>query len=311
MVRRRSSARRPLAALLVAAVAALPLLLTPAPAFATPLPACVTSGSGQVDPDAPAGDEGTQMTREQALSFVASRESSNGLDGDPHVHKNPQGRLTVGIGFDLDSPDARDLLDAVGADYDDVRSGAQDLRPDQIRFLFEVRFTAAEKALQTLIPGFDSLSGNRRAALMDVMFDAGPGQFNALTFKAMVNAVSQGQYSAAATQLQRTAWASQVGYRAKYDADMLRSGILCYSPPPVGVWWPNTNPIDDWRVGVMIDGYLHLPGGVVIGRPGGGAIQNFFKPEETCEATYLVIVNTTSIDIVTVMSCYTIMVPNS
>ncbi|MFF2526041.1 lysozyme family protein [Streptomyces liangshanensis] len=310
MFRRRSSVSRPLASLLTAAAVALPLLLTPAPAFAADLPKCVAPPRqvGTLDPnvpEAPAPDEGPQMDRDQMLSFVAGGETPYGLDGNPHVYTNAQGRLAVGIGFELDGPDAQRMIESVGADYAAIRSGSKVLTPFQIRVLFDVQITAAETYLRARVPSLDSLSGNRVAALVDVMFDAGPDRFDDLEFRAMINAVSQGQYSVAAMQLKRSEWAGEASFRAKYDADLLTSAILCYVPvPSTPTWFPKRDPLVDERIKALTNGAAYVSGMIANGgHTSPTYFQKYFKSEQTCEATFSVETHGTSVDLVISIEC--------
>ncbi|MFI7609422.1 glycoside hydrolase family protein [Micromonospora sp. NPDC049366] len=231
-----------LAMLLFGATVLAPVALTPSPALAYVVDCSATGGPGP-QPGLP-GDEpeepqqGQQMTPEEMRAFVASHESPNGLAGNPHVYIDTKGHPTVGVGFNLDRPDARDLLTKVGANYDAVRAGTQDLTPHQIATLFEADFVAAAATVQRYIYNFDSLTPSRQAVLIDMAFNLGPAGFRG--FRNMINAVNVGNWEAAARAMSQSLWATQVGIRAVQDIKLMRQGAMCQdgdapaAPPPGG-----------------------------------------------------------------------------
>ena len=59
----------------------------------------------------------------------------------PCVYIDTEQHPTVGIGFNLDRSDARRHLSAVGANYDQIRTGSATLTDYQIRTLFKLILT--------------------------------------------------------------------------------------------------------------------------------------------------------------------------
>ncbi|XVU26739.1 glycoside hydrolase family protein [Actinoplanes sp. CA-054009] len=219
-------------ATLMLTVAVVPVVSGPAPAFAS---ACDgSSGGGSVpgdpggvpdDPDQPDEQDGPQMTPEEMRAFVAKHESLNGLNGDPHVYPDTKGIPSVGVGFNLTRPDAREKITAVGANYDAVLAGTQNLTQQQITTLFEADFTRAVKTVQRHIRTYATLSSVRQAVLIDMAYNLGPAGF--AEFKNLINAVNAGNWEAAARAMTNSLWYKQVKTRAVQNVKLMRAGSVC------------------------------------------------------------------------------------
>ena len=68
-----------------------------------------------------------------------------------HVGTDAAGRPTIGVGFDLDGPGAREKIEELGLSYDDVRAGRQDLTDDQMESLFDGDVDAALASARELL----------------------------------------------------------------------------------------------------------------------------------------------------------------
>lgn len=111
------------------------------------------------------------------------------------------GNLTIGVGRNLS---------AVG------------LSGDEIQLLLENDISRAVKALQEY-PFFSRLTGARRDAVIDMMFNMGPKTF--AEFTGFVSLMNVGNYEQAARDLlDLTAWAKEVPSRASDDANMILTG---------------------------------------------------------------------------------------
>lgn len=85
----------------------------------------------------------------------------------------PRGKVTVGIGFNMDAPGARGIWKAVigdEADFDEVYSGRKRLNEDQVRRLFDATIQDAEEVVQRKL-GDVSLDENQRLALVSLAFN--------------------------------------------------------------------------------------------------------------------------------------------
>jgi GH24 family phage-related lysozyme (muramidase) len=229
--RHRSRLFRLLAAVLATAA------LTAVPVTATTTPAFAATGCGAVGGDLPKWDpsfpgetptqpDPPQMTPEEIKAFVANHESKNGVKGDPHVYINAQGHPTVGVGFNLDRPDAAGLLTNVGADYNAVRNGTQNLTAFQIVTLFEADFNAAVATVQKVFgTNWDTYLPNRQAVLIDLAYSLGSDQFSLQTL--LIGAIKGGSWQLAAAQISKALAASQAKQFAGDDAEVMRNGASC------------------------------------------------------------------------------------
>ena len=98
------------------------------------------------------------------------------------------GHPTVGIGYNLDNPGAPAALAAVGANYQDVRSGKTCLTDAQVMSLFEPAYQSAVRGAQAAVSSAAALCCGVQNALTDMVYnmgDAGFGSFHG--FIALVN----------------------------------------------------------------------------------------------------------------------------
>lgn len=116
-------------------------------------------------------------------------------------YRDTVGKLTIGCGRNLDD---------VG------------VRPDEIALMLDNDIAEAEATAKVLFPGFDSLSENRRAVLVNMSFNLGSTRLAA--FQRFRDAVAAGQWERAAAEMLDSRWAEQVGIRAQRLAKQMREG---------------------------------------------------------------------------------------
>ncbi|HZR03635.1 MAG TPA: glycoside hydrolase family protein [Burkholderiales bacterium] len=122
-----------------------------------------------------------------------------GVRGKPY--RDTVGKLTIGVGRNLDD---------VG------------LSPDEIDYLLDNDVTNAEIVARILFPSFNSLSDNRRAAIINMALNL--GQERLAGFHDMRAAVERQDWAGAATAMLDSRWAGQVGKRADRLAQMIKEG---------------------------------------------------------------------------------------
>ena len=88
------------------------------------------------------------------------------------VYKDSLGIPTVGVGFNLNRPDANAVLASVGAKHADVVAG-KPLTDAQVDALLDKDLDACEKDLEALIPDIRSFPVEAQAVLMDLRFNLG------------------------------------------------------------------------------------------------------------------------------------------
>lgn len=176
------------------------------------------------------------MTHDEWLADVFVREKANeGVENK--VYKDSKQIDTIGIGFNLTRADARSALASVGAAYDQIMAGGP-LTDAQVLALFEYSFapiiSQARASLQPM--HFDLLSDARRAAIVDLVFNMGEGEW--FTFHGTRGLIDEAVHTLvtlkdpmrahmlfgkAADHLMSTPYAQQVGARAKRNCEMIRT----------------------------------------------------------------------------------------
>lgn len=137
-----------------------------------------------------------------------------------HVYVDTLGHPSIGIGFNLDRAGASSTIAAVGADYDAVRAGEQDLSEEQVDQLFSADLDWAFAAARRQVQGFDSMHDSAKLAVVDMMF---MGETAFSTFKKMIAALEALNYQEAADQILDSKWYTQVGNRGPEIVDLMRS----------------------------------------------------------------------------------------
>lgn len=116
-------------------------------------------------------------------------------------YRDTVGKLTIGVGRNLDD---------VGISMAEVDA------------LLDNDIATAEATAKTLFPTFDSLSDARKAVVVNMAFNL--GQHRLAGFVRFREAVSKGEFEAAAKHMLDSGWASQVGNRAQRLAKQMRDG---------------------------------------------------------------------------------------
>lgn len=116
-------------------------------------------------------------------------------------YKDTVGKLTIGVGRNLDD---------VG------------LNAEEIEVLLANDIDRAATAAQRLVRTFDTLSETRKAVLVNMAFNLGYIRFSG--FKKMLEAVEEGRFKDAATEMLNSVWAQQVASRAVRLAGQMAEG---------------------------------------------------------------------------------------
>lgn len=138
------------------------------------------------------------------------------------MYVDTMGHPTVGVGFNLDRDGAAGQLASIGANYEEVRSGAEELTDDQINALLKGDIETAVGHAESMISNFSSLTAARQFVVVDMIFNLGTGGFGA--FHHVIAAIEKGDWETAADQMKESAWYGQVGSRAEKDVAMMRGG---------------------------------------------------------------------------------------
>ena len=91
-----------------------------------------------------------------------------------------------------------------------------------VDIIFEDDVSDAEADIKKLFPSFDDLTDNRKAVVLNMLFNMGLETFS--QFHHTIALINSGSYDDAATAMLASAWAVQVGQRADRLADLMRTG---------------------------------------------------------------------------------------
>ena len=135
------------------------------------------------------------------------------------VYHDTAGHPTVGVGFNLDRPDAATLLSRVGADLRDVLSG-KPLRLDQVDALLDATACEAVETTRAHVGGFDTMPEGAQQVLADLTFNMGWATLAG--FRRFLGYVALRYWREAADALADSLWHRQVGSRAVRLENMMR-----------------------------------------------------------------------------------------
>lgn len=119
----------------------------------------------------------------------------------PKPYRDTVGKLTIGCGRNLDD---------VG------------LRADEIDYLLENDIVVAEADARDLFPGFEGLSDNRKAVLVNMAFNLGRERL--AQFRKLRRAVEELDFDQAYVEMVSSLWADQVGPRATRLSKQMKEG---------------------------------------------------------------------------------------
>jgi lysozyme len=128
---------------------------------------------------------------------------------------------TIGVGFNLNRPDAKKRIESIGLDYEKVKAGKQELTEQQITKFLEADIETAAADCKSVFPKFNELSDVRQRVLVDMMFNLGQPRFSKL--KKMIANVQAAKFDAAADEMKASKWYDQVKMRGKTLEIMMRT----------------------------------------------------------------------------------------
>lgn len=117
------------------------------------------------------------------------------------AYKDTVGKLTIGIGRNLDD---------------------RGLRDSEVMFMLDNDIAEVTEELKQRLPWTERLDPVRKTVLQDMLFNLGWPKL--AEFKNTLGRIERGEYEKAAVAMLQSKWASQVGNRAKRLASMMHFG---------------------------------------------------------------------------------------
>lgn len=127
---------------------------------------------------------------------------------------------TIGIGFNLNNPNARGRLKSLGVDYDDIIAGDATLTKEQIHYLFKQDVNTALNNARKFLPSFDKQPDKIKIVLIDMSFNLGLTKLN--QFVNFRKALTDRDYLKAVDDMVDSRWYHQVGNRSKELVEMVK-----------------------------------------------------------------------------------------
>jgi WXG100 family type VII secretion target len=136
---------------------------------------------------------------------------------------------TIGVGFNLEKPGARERIEALGLDYDEVLAGNQGLTDEQIDELLQQDVEQAIADARDLVDNFDQLPHAAQEIVVDMAFNMGKPTLSG--FKNTIDALENEDFAQAANEMQYkdgnglpyTPWYEQTGDRAQHHVETMRN----------------------------------------------------------------------------------------
>ena len=130
-------------------------------------------------------------------------------------YKCPAGKNTIGVGWNFDANPLPKDIAAYLAAHGQITKGMSER-------LLDISIATARRNCIELFPNFKTFSENRQNALIDFVFNVGPG--TALKFRNTLTFIRTGAWDLAAANMAKSRWYEQVGSRAKEIVKMIKEG---------------------------------------------------------------------------------------
>jgi len=129
--------------------------------------------------------------------------------------------ITIGIGFNLKKPGAKERIETLGVSYDNLCAGSIALTDAHIFQLFREDIEQAKKDAKAFFFKFNDLSDVRKVILIDMAFNL--GLTNLSGFKKFLAALNKQDWNNAADEMVNSKWYQQVGKRGRHNVFSMRN----------------------------------------------------------------------------------------
>ena len=136
------------------------------------------------------------------------------------VYNDSEGIATIGVGFNLTKEGAREQIEALGLDYDEVLAGNQILNDEQINILLKADVENAMEEARELVSNFDDLPPAAQHIVVDMTYNLGKTRF--AEFEETIKALESENFAKAAEEMKDSIWYGQVGNRSKHHVEIMR-----------------------------------------------------------------------------------------
>jgi lysozyme len=141
-----------------------------------------------------------------------------------YSYRDTVGRLTIGIGFNLDAPGAAERCEAAGVDFTAVCFVGHGITQAQAQALLDEGITTAQDAAIITLAGFMDMPDNVQLVVIDMLFNLGRQKFQ--EFHGLIAALEAHDWRRAVNEMRASLWYGQVGSRAMDDIALVLSAVV-------------------------------------------------------------------------------------
>lgn len=138
-----------------------------------------------------------------------------------YSYRDTRGKLTIGIGFNLDAPGAAERCAEVGVDYNAVSFAGHGITQAQAVALLDEGITTAQDAAICTLAGFMDMPEVAQLVVIDMLFNMGREKF--LGFHQTIAAAEAHDWPRMVNEMRDSDWYGEVPTRAKDDIALVLS----------------------------------------------------------------------------------------
>lgn len=140
-----------------------------------------------------------------------------------YSYRDTKGKLTIGIGFNLDAPGAEARCAAAGVDYKAVSFGGHGITLAQAQALLDEGITVAQDQALCAVVGFTDMPEVVQLVVLDMLFNMGRERF--LGFHRMIIALEAHDWRQMVNEMRQSDWYGEVRTRATEDIALVLSAV--------------------------------------------------------------------------------------
>ena len=137
------------------------------------------------------------------------------------AYKDTAGNKSIGVGFNLEDKTNQPILDSLGLNREELKSGKRELTDKEISRLYSYSVSRAIQDLKKFDPDIQSRPKGVQMALIDMSYNLGYNKLS--TFKKMKAALQEDNYGLAADEMVDSKWYKQVKTRGPRTVELMRS----------------------------------------------------------------------------------------
>lgn len=134
-------------------------------------------------------------------------------------YTDTQGKVTVGVGYNLDSKGANKIVGSLGINYHDLKANKVRLTHEQVYALYLYSFTKSIEGARSSVSTYDTLLFRVQCIFADMVFNMGLSSFR--EFKKMIKAAEQLDYAGIAREMKDSKWFKQSHRAEPYCREVL------------------------------------------------------------------------------------------